>query len=84
MDQLSVKFNKNMMFTNRGKESTGGKNDAQSVASVITKGGTVFNPFTHKKNSSVYLAKSLSNSSFNQIGISARGNKKETELMAGE
>jgi hypothetical protein len=83
MDQLSVNVNKNLMFTKGGKDHSPSKMDTQSVASVITKGGTVINPFNQKKNSKVNLAKSISKSSSIQIGVSARGNKK-MNLLAGE
>lgn len=86
MDQLSVNVNKNLIFTKGGHATTNsvGKMESQSVASVITKGGTVINPFTQKKNSKQFLAKSNSKSSSMNIGISARGLKKETHLLAGE
>ena len=62
MDQLSVNMNKNLMFA-KGKEPVINGNtsnmESQSVASIITKGGTVINPFGQKKNSNhLMLAKS--------------------------
>jgi hypothetical protein len=46
-------MNKNLMFT-KGKDLANNSTsnlESQSVASIITKGGTVINPFGQKKNS---------------------------------
>lgn len=52
MDQISVNINKNLMFTKGGQYhngTTGSNMESQSVASVITKGGTVVNHFGNKR-----------------------------------
>lgn len=90
MEELSVNANKNLMFTKGGQGGNGndrlsvGKMETQSVVSVITKGGTVINPFSQKRSSKQFLAKSNSKTSTMNIGISARGLKTETHLLTGE
>jgi hypothetical protein len=73
------------MFTKGGKDHSMNKMETGSVVSVITKGGTVINPFSQKKNSKIFnMAKSISKSSSIKIGVSARDHTNKSHLMAGE